>query len=137
MPGSKVTKPQLEEVERRIRDITDVFVSDVAYGRRVSFTTAETWATGQVWLATQAVKMGLADESAGAKVSSSSKASLAKESRVNGRVEDNEPKAADELMALAEDYLAQGRVKSIAEAIKLASKVRPDLAAAHVIEGRA
>lgn len=62
VPGSKVTGPQLDAVQRRIDDLAAVFVAEVAEGRHVPVGKVQQWATGEVWIASRALALGLIDE---------------------------------------------------------------------------
>jgi signal peptide peptidase SppA len=59
--GSEVTDNQIKELRREIDDITAMFVEDVAAGRKLKPKAAAALATGQVWLAAEALERGLID----------------------------------------------------------------------------
>jgi len=60
--GSQVTQAQLDDLEREMNEINDVFVSAVASGRRMSADSVRELATGQTWIGQGAVDRGLADK---------------------------------------------------------------------------
>jgi len=59
--GSQVTQAQLDDLEREMNEINDVFISAVASGRRMSADSVRGLATGQTWVGQIAVSKGLAD----------------------------------------------------------------------------
>ena len=59
--GSEITAAQLAEWERQVKDLADVFVTDLARGRRMPKERAQELATGQVWVAEAARERGLID----------------------------------------------------------------------------
>ncbi len=59
--GAEVTDEQLASVQRAIDALTDRFVKAVAKGRGLSLTDAKALATGEVWIGSDAVAVGLAD----------------------------------------------------------------------------
>lgn len=59
--GSEITDEQVAAWQKRIDDLTSVFVGQVAQGRRVPAETARGWADGRVHIAGTAVRLGLAD----------------------------------------------------------------------------
>lgn len=60
--GTEITSPQIAEAERQIKDVADVFVSELAGGRRMELDRAKSLATGQVWIASRAKELGLIDD---------------------------------------------------------------------------
>lgn len=60
--GTEITPAQLAEWERRAKDLADLFVGEVATGRRMERKKAEALATGQVWVADKARDFGLIDD---------------------------------------------------------------------------
>ncbi len=62
VPGAPVTDAQLADVRRMITAITENFVADVAIGRGKSTADILPSATGQLWMAPQAIARGLIDE---------------------------------------------------------------------------
>lgn len=60
--GAPVTEEQLDDVRRLVLDSAALFLRDMATGRRVSPERAETWHTGQLWIADEARGRGLVDE---------------------------------------------------------------------------
>ena len=77
VPGSEITEEQLQSFQEIIDGISNNFVKDVARGRGISVTEAREWATGQVWLAADAKKLGLIDSVMKPKVSTSESGSSA------------------------------------------------------------
>jgi signal peptide peptidase SppA len=61
-PGSKVTDEHLGEIRRRVDGMNEHFLTAVAAGRGIPREVSDKWATGQMWLAEEAAKMGLIDE---------------------------------------------------------------------------
>jgi signal peptide peptidase SppA len=59
--GTEVTPAQLAEWERRVKDVADVFASEVASGRGLTQEQVSHLATGAVWVADKARKLGLID----------------------------------------------------------------------------
>lgn len=59
--GTEITGPQLAEFERQVKELADLFVSELASGRRMSKEKAQSLATGQVWVASKAHELGLID----------------------------------------------------------------------------
>lgn len=59
--GSPITEPQLAEWKRRVDDMADVFVTELAGGRRLEKKRAQELATGQMWVAEKARQLGLID----------------------------------------------------------------------------
>jgi signal peptide peptidase SppA len=59
--GTEITPAQLAEWERQVKDLADVFVSDLAAGRRMEKEKVQALATGQVWVADKALEHGLID----------------------------------------------------------------------------
>jgi signal peptide peptidase SppA len=60
--GAPITEDQLAEWQRRLNDMADVFVSQVATGRRMDKSAVEALHTGQVWVADKARAHGLIDD---------------------------------------------------------------------------
>ncbi len=60
--GSPVTDPQLDEWRRRVGDTAAWFVGEVARGRRMTTGQVSALATGQVWIAHEARRLGLVDD---------------------------------------------------------------------------
>jgi signal peptide peptidase SppA len=59
--GTQVTPEQLAEWKRRVDDLAQLFVADVAKRRRMPKEKAQALATGQVWVADKARELGLID----------------------------------------------------------------------------
>lgn len=59
--GTEVTVAQLSEWQRRVADLADWFVSEVAVGRGMSKEDVQNLATGQSWVAEKARSFGLID----------------------------------------------------------------------------
>ena len=60
--GAKITPKQIEGIQEVVDEMTKNFVARVAKGRGVSKSVVKTWATGQLWIAKQAVEIGLVDK---------------------------------------------------------------------------
>lgn len=60
--GSPITNAQINDGQRVVDQIADMFVGTVARGRGLSGATVKESATGQVWLASQAKDRGLVDQ---------------------------------------------------------------------------
>jgi protease-4 len=61
-PGVPISEEQLAGYRRVVDGMAEAFVASVARGRRVEADLVRTWATGQVWLASQAKAIGLIDD---------------------------------------------------------------------------
>jgi len=61
VPGTVITDEQLSSIQEIIDGLASNFIHDVARGRGRSTGDVRDWATGQVWLARNAQKMGLID----------------------------------------------------------------------------
>lgn len=61
LEGSEITPPQLAEWQRQINDFGDLFIDSVARGRRLPREQVQQLATGQVWIAREAQRLGLVD----------------------------------------------------------------------------
>ena len=59
--GTEVTAPMIAEWQRRVADLADWFVSEVATGRRQPVEAIQKLATGQSWVAEKARELGLID----------------------------------------------------------------------------
>ena len=59
--GVPITADQLDDVQREINGIYEIFVASVAAGRGMPVTRAKTLATGQTWIASEAKELGLVD----------------------------------------------------------------------------
>jgi len=60
--GTEITPAQLAEWERQIKDLADVFVTELAAGRGLTKEKAQALHTGQVWVADKARELGLIDD---------------------------------------------------------------------------
>jgi signal peptide peptidase SppA len=60
--GTEITPAQLAEWERQIKDLADVFVTELAAGRRLTKKKAQALHTGQLWVAEKAQELGLVDD---------------------------------------------------------------------------
>lgn len=60
--GTEITPAQLAEWDRQIKDLADVFVTQLAAGRGLTKEQAQSLHTGQVWVAEKAREMGLIDD---------------------------------------------------------------------------
>ena len=61
VPGAEITDTQIEAVQEVVNQIADSFISAVAAGRNKKFNDVKEWATGRLWIAKTAQKMGLID----------------------------------------------------------------------------
>lgn len=59
--GSKIQPAQIVDWERRVRDLSDAFAAEVKTSRRLSDEQIKSLATGQVWVASKALELGLID----------------------------------------------------------------------------
>ncbi len=59
--GTEITPAQLAEWERQVREVADLFVSEVATGRAMTREQVQALATGQLWLAEKSKGLGLID----------------------------------------------------------------------------
>jgi signal peptide peptidase SppA len=110
--GSEVTDNQIKELRREIDDITAMFVEDVAAGRKLKPKAAAALATGQVWLAAEALERGLID-------------TITTPATTGGRVTNQAPSAQGETAMTLEEVQAQ------------LAKMQTDLAAANARAGDA
>jgi signal peptide peptidase SppA len=60
-PGSKITAEHLAATQEIVDGLSANFVAAVASGRGVSAGTAKGWASGKLWLADEAARLGLVD----------------------------------------------------------------------------
>lgn len=61
VPGTKVTAPQIADMQRRIDQLNDQFIAGVASGRKMSMDQVKALATGQVHVGQAAVDLKLVD----------------------------------------------------------------------------
>ena len=61
VPGAEITDTQIEAVQEVVDQLADSFISAVAAGRGKKKSDVKEWATGRLWLAKTAQKMGLID----------------------------------------------------------------------------
>jgi signal peptide peptidase SppA len=110
VPGTEITGPQLEAWKRRVDDMAAVFVAEVAKGRGVAVAKVQIWATGEVWIASKALALGLVDqvgaEGGGGAVAKS---------------------AYDEARERAQVLMTSGRAKTFSAALELAWSQDPKL----------
>jgi signal peptide peptidase SppA len=92
--GSEVTDSQIKDLRREIDDITAMFVEDVAAGRKLKPKAAAALATGQVWLAAEALERGLID-------------TITTPATTGGRVTNQAPSAQGETAMTIEEVQAQ------------------------------
>jgi signal peptide peptidase SppA len=60
--GSEVTKDQLAYVEKRVEELNDMFIADIATGRNMSIDAVRAVADGRTYLATEAKNLKLIDD---------------------------------------------------------------------------
>ncbi len=61
IPGTKVTNKQIKELSRRVNSINSLFLQSIADGRGLDLADVEKMATGGMFSAEEALKMGLVD----------------------------------------------------------------------------
>lgn len=61
LEGAKLTDEQIEQLQQRVDATADVFINDVARGRRLPPEKVRDYATGRVWVGAQAVEAKLCD----------------------------------------------------------------------------
>jgi capsid assembly protease len=59
--GTEVTDTQLEDFQRVVNDVNDVFLQTVARGRKIPLSTVRDWADGRVHVGKKAQALGLID----------------------------------------------------------------------------
>jgi protease-4 len=62
IPGTEIKPEQLERLQERGDDLNGFFLDAVADGRQMPRAVVEDWATGDVWIAEKAKKLGLIDQ---------------------------------------------------------------------------
>jgi signal peptide peptidase SppA len=60
-PGTEITPEQLADFQREIDALNELFLADVAAGRKMPISEVRAVATGQVWIGQEAADLGLTD----------------------------------------------------------------------------
>ena len=81
-PGVAISDAQIEEEQRIVDDVAEMFVEAVARGRGLSVDTVSNFATGSTWFADKAQPMGLVDELTTAALPQHGGADMAEEPKV-------------------------------------------------------
>lgn len=126
--GSEITAPQVEEVQRRVDDLAAVMVGDVARGRGVSVTKAQTWATGAVWIAAEAQRRGLIDG-----VGDADAGFQGRRMQMQMQMQTDQT-AYETARGLAQDLVDRGEAQTVEQGITLALRRDPNLYDQHLAE---
>ncbi len=109
VPGAPISEDQLGAMREVIDGMAANFVSDVARGRRRSTGSVQEWATGRVWIAEEARKLGLIDAVQASAGNTSSGVRAAAGESLKGESMSDIEKAAAEKAKAAQDVRAEER----------------------------